>query len=143
MSSCTKRLHSAWVRSKSGSKNLAIKRAQYWEETVICLAWLVGRLLTGLRVGSPGPSCVSHLRHSDQQLSSCWQGAHQTLTPLLSCWVASGTWSRERKKKKTKTRTKLLVDHLQPLETSPSPGCSKALVMMGEARDTVSFSFPF
>lgn len=92
--SCTKRLHSVWVRSKSGSKSSAIKRAQHWEETVICLAWLVSRpglLLTGLQVGSPGPSCVSHLRHSDQQLASCLQGAHRSPTPLLSCWVASGT----------------------------------------------------
>lgn len=72
--SCTERLHSVWAGSKSSSKSSATKRAQHWEETVICLAWLVSRpglLLTGLQVGSPGPSCVSRLRHSDQQLSSC------------------------------------------------------------------------
>lgn len=92
--SCAERLHSVWVRSKSGSRSSAIKRAQHWEETATCLAWLVSRpglLLTGLQAGSPGPSCVSRLRHSDQQRVSRLQGAPQTPTPLLSYWAASGT----------------------------------------------------
>lgn len=41
--SCTERLHSVWVGSKSGSKSSATKRAQHCEKTVICLAWLVSR----------------------------------------------------------------------------------------------------
>ena len=63
-----------------------------------------GRSFTGLQAESPVPSCVSHLRHSDQQPASCWRGAHRILTPLLSCWAASGTWSGGRGDTKERRR---------------------------------------
>lgn len=50
-----------------------------------------GRPFTGPQAESPVPSCVSRLRRSGLQLASCLRGAHRILTPLLSCWAASGT----------------------------------------------------
>lgn len=133
-----------YIQCGSGPRAAARARplgARHWEETVVCSAWLVSRpglLLTGLRVGSPGPSCVSRLRHSDRQLASCWQGAHRSPTPLLSYWAASGTWSREKKKDTDENgrlhATTSHLEHLPLLERQDS--CHTE-----EARDTL-LQFP-
>lgn len=88
-----------------------------------------GHSFTGPQDGSPVPSCVSHLHHSGQQLASCQQGAHQILTPLLSCQAASGTWSRLRGWEE-KTRKLLPHSHLTT-NTSPFPGVPIASVANG------------